>query len=150
MENNFIKNSISFILENNISQDMLSYDAKISELVNRLVKLKDYKGNFNEVLTVFVENENKIKAVLTAQDMNQILDLLQKVENFNESIKTLNLETKFPLKYNVSRTAVIEDVVRVLASGLTDVVLVTGEENQYLGKITRSGLVKYIRNSINA
>lgn len=149
--NELTKRSINQIVDRDTTKNAISYsDATIFDLINKLADLKKNNEKFDEFLIVFTEKDNNIKMVLTSQDVGGVLDaiLQKKQDSFEENIGTLNLEKILPTfssDYIIQEeNTTIGDVIKILATGKTNVLIVSGNNNEYLGKITRTQVIKYL------
>jgi len=141
--NELIKKPIQVIVENNISEDMIFPDTLKREVIDKItLKLQ----NIQNFLLVYVNNkEGKlIKAVITSSELSALITLINQNMG-SETIEDLQLETSFPMKYDVEVSEPIDTALTMFANQKTDVVVVRSSDNEYLGKVTRTKLKDWFK-----
>jgi len=134
-----LKKPVEIITENNILDDIVLPDQPISKLVE-MIKVKSSKSE--EFLIVCTNEEYVVNAVITSKEVINLLNRIVDVSDLKSSrIRALTLENTFPPKFIVHKgTATVEQVLSIMNSGITDVVIVIDEQQKYAGKIRRSRL----------
>jgi Mg/Co/Ni transporter MgtE len=130
------------VVENNISEDMVFSSETTESFIDRIVeRLNDtVSENF---LYVYVTDEKELRAVITSSDIRKLVEILRKPESKN--VHDLNLDQEFPVKYVVKSTDPIQVIIDLFKKEPTDIVVITNEENQYLGKVKRSKLNEWFK-----
>jgi hypothetical protein len=144
-----IKKPIEVVIENNIVEDMIIESGTISALREIVMKkLSSHETEFAEdFLIILVNNliERKIKAVITWNNLNSLVDVIIGAESQELSISTLDLGNKFPPEFVLEKSEPIEKVVSIFNDEKTKVVVVKSEDGAYLGKVKSSKLKNWFK-----
>ena len=139
--NELIKKPVEIVVENNITEDIVSSDSVASKL---LEKAKDVKDAL-DFLVVYTDKDKKIKAVITSREISKLIDILSEKKKKLDDIKIqeLDLERLFPARFVVNKEkATVGNVLDILRTDLTDTVVVQDNSEVYVGKVKRNQLRK--------
>lgn len=140
--NELLKKPVKIIIENNISEDMIFDDETVSKFIDKIIKKLDDTNNEN-FLFVYVDKEQKLQAVITSSNLEKLANTIRNKEA--KTVSDLKLHEEFPIQFKVSSSDLIQNVLDIFKREPTDVVIVTSEENQYLGKVKRSKLNEWFK-----
>lgn len=154
-----LKKPIKLVLENNIHEDVVFPDTTIAELVNKIhAKVTDPDLEvYLSALFVYTDKsaDNKYvpKAMITSREAIKFAELvtehLDSGKHASEPISVLNLETHFPIKFQLSDSDEIEEATRIFKSGLTDVIIIVNSTSEYIGKLKRENFTEKLKMLLN-
>jgi hypothetical protein len=156
--NEVLKKQLKLVMENDILSDIVLIDNKeiVSQLL-QIIKLQVEKGNLQDFLIVFLDNNNFPKAVVSYDDAQLLVTIFQKiVEEGKENKKIIgsNLKAEILKKFGKFEKLNYDAPIGLAIEKLRDypdeeVLIIVNEVGRYIGKIRRKNFTKNIRRLLN-
>lgn len=144
--NEFLKQPVAVYAENNVQNHTLTSESSFKDI---LTIAAQYRGNFSNFLEVYVDSDFKPRAAIKAENLDDLIKLLESVdeENYPETLLgDKNIEQTFPLVdgHVLKKSDKIQKAIKIFTSNdcNTNTLLVVDDGGRYIGKVRRSKLIQ--------
>jgi CBS-domain-containing membrane protein len=148
-----LRKPVRLVVTNDVQQDAVQLNATVVSLIHRTTSLIA-TDSLNFLIAIVNENF-KLRAVVTNREANQLLDILiaevSKADfKADRLISDLNLEVMMPPKFSVNRdTDSIQKAYEMLQSGATDIIVAIDSLGNYVGKIRRNDFSETLKSLLS-
>lgn len=137
----FLNQKIEYLLTKDTSCEIIRKDISITKLIELIQKMLD---DTNFVL-VYLDDEDKIKGIITYGNLNIFIDLLKQQRSKGiGQLKDLSISNKLLPNYKLNKNKKASDLLAILKNKETNIVIVVDDDEKYLGVISRKGFVSML------